>query len=130
MARRPVGRKGWQYNHSPGVVSGVGRRCGFDDDGDAGPHVLRFGRDGDAETAAAIHGIVGIGDEIHKDLFAELGVDLDIRCRWSVVTLHRHLSIWMLMLDRFENVIDNGRQLHGTKLEARGTSEVEESGDE
>ena len=102
----------------------------FDDDGDAGPHVLRFGRDGDAEIAAAIHGIGGIGDEIHKDLFAELGVDLDIRCRWSVVTLHRHLRIWMLMLDRFENVIDDCRQLHGTELEARGTREIEESGDQ
>ena len=50
----------------------------FNDDGDAGPHVLRFGSDGDAETAVAIHGLVGIGDEIHKDLLAELGIDLDI----------------------------------------------------
>ena len=97
---------------------------------DAGPHVLRFGSDGDAETAVAIHGLVGIGDEIHEDLFAELGIDLDIWCRWSVVTLDGNLRIWMLMLDRFENVIDDGRQLHGVKIEARRSGEIEESGDQ
>ena len=78
----------------------------------------------------AIHGLVGVGDQIHEDLLAELGVDLDIWCRWSVVTLDGNLCIWMLMLDRFENVIDDGGQLHGVKIEARRSREIEESRDE
>lgn len=102
----------------------------FDNDGDAGSHVLRFWSNGDTEPAVTIHSLVGVGDQIHEDLLAELWVDLDIWCCWIVVTLDGNLRIWMLMLNRFENVIDDGGQLHGVKIEARGTREIEKSGNE
>ncbi len=115
------------------LLAGFGRDAGtgvFDNDRDAWPHVLRFGSDGDAETAVAIHGLVCVGDEVDEDLLAELGIDLDIWRCWIVVALDCDLRIWMLMLDRFENVIDDGRQLHGAQFEARRPGEIEESGDE
>ena len=115
------------------LFAGLGRDAGagvFDDDCDSGPHVLRFGRDGNVEPAAAFHGLIGVGDEVDEDLLAELGVNLNIRCCWGVVTLDGNLRVWMLMLDRLENVIDDGRQLYGAQFESRGTREIEESGNQ
>jgi hypothetical protein len=35
MARSPIGQEACQCDDSPGVVSGVGRHCGLDDNGGA-----------------------------------------------------------------------------------------------
>ena len=46
------------------------------------------------------------------------------------MALNGDVRIWMLMLDGFENVIDDGGELHGTEIEARGAREIEKAGDE
>ena len=102
------------------LFAGFGGDAGagiFDDDGNSRAHVLRFGSYGDAEAAASVHGLIGVGDEVDENLFEELGVHMDVGSCGSVVALDGDLRVGELVLDGFEDAVNEGGELRGAQIE-------------